>query len=174
MLGCDGAGEILYRRGGDTLVTGVGPPAIITSSTLVAAGPRTFLVRDCAAASACSLTVIDRPTGERRPVTVGFAVAIPQSPAISTNDRIGSISPDGRTAVLFRAEREVIFVDMASGTGQGITAIAGDFQSFVWSSDSRYLFYIGGGYRLFAFDRETRKLKPLGVNNVFALVGRPG
>jgi len=172
-IGCDGAGEMLYRRGTDTLVTGDGPPKLVTSATLVAAGPRTFLVNDCSAATACSLTVIDRPTGERRPLTVGFAVATPQSFPLLTDGRLGSISPDGRTAVLFRQPREVIFVDLESGTGRGISSIAGEFQSFVWSTDSRYLFYIGGGYKLYVFDRDTGNLKTLGVNNVFALAGRP-
>jgi hypothetical protein len=92
---------------------------------------------------------------------------------VLTSGRLGSISPDGHTAVLFRAGREAIFVDLVSGTGRGIS-IAGDFQSFVWSTDSRYLFYIGGGYKLYVFDRDTSNLKMLGVNNVFALAGRPG
>ena len=173
-LGCDGAGEMLYRSGTATLVTGDGPPSLVTSNTVVAAGPRTFVLRDCGAEAACAVTVVDRPTGERRSLSVGFEVATPPALPVLTSGRLGSISPDGRTAVLFRAEREAIFVDLASGTGQGISSIAGDFQSFVWSTDSRYLFYIGGGYKLYVFDRDTRVLKVLGVNNVLALAGRPG
>ena len=173
-LGCDGAGEMLYRIGSATFVTGDGPPSLVTSNTVVAAGPRTFVVRDCGAEAACALTVVDRPTGERRSLTVGFEVATSPTQPVQPEGRIGSISPDGHTAVLFRAEREAIFVDLASGTGQGISSIAGDFQSFVWSTDSRYLFYIGSGNKLNVFDRDTRSLKVLGVNNVLALAGRAG
>jgi hypothetical protein len=173
-LGCDGAGEMLYRSGTATLVTGDGPPSLVTSNTVVAAGPRTFVLHDCGAAALCALTVVDRPTGERRSLTVGFEVATPRSQPVQPDGRIGSISPDGHTAVLFNAEREAIFVDLASGTGQGISSIAGDFQSFVWSPDSRYLFWITGNNKLFAFDRDTRDFLPLGISNVLALAGRPG
>ena len=173
VIGCDGAGEMLFRRGIATLVTGDGPPTVVTSNTVVAAGPRTFLVRDCAAATACPLTVVDRTTGERRSLTLDFAGTTPQSFPALTEGRLGSISPDGRTAVVLRAEREAVFVDLATGIGQGVSSIAGEFQSFVWSTESRYLFYIGGGYKLVAFDRETRNNKPLGVVNVLALASRP-
>ena len=172
-IGCDGAGEMLYRIGNNTLVTGDGPPTPITSNTLVAAGPRTFLVRDCAAAAACSLTVVDRPTGERRSLTLDFALTTPQSFPVQPEGRLGSISPDGHSALLFRAQSEPVFVDLASGAAQGGIPIVGVFQSLVWSTDSRYLFFIGGGYKLWAFDRETRNLKPLGINNVLALASRP-
>jgi hypothetical protein len=172
-LGCDGAGEMLYRRGVDTLVTGDGPPTTVTSNTVVAAGPRTFLVRDCAAAAACALTVIDRPTGQRRWLTVDFASATPQSFPVLTEGRMGSISPDGLTAVVFRADREAVFVDLVTGIGQGVSSTSGEFQSFLWSTDSRYLFWITGSHQLFAFDRNTRDFIPLGINNVLALAGRP-
>ncbi|MEO5837541.1 MAG: hypothetical protein ABIQ73_03210 [Acidimicrobiales bacterium] len=172
-FGCDGAGEMLYRSGTSTFVTGDGPPTLVTSNTVVAAGPRTFLVNDCAATVACALTVIDRPTGERRSLTLDASAAIPQRLPTAGQGRVGSISPDGRTAALFRTTREAVFVDLVPGIGQGVSSILGEFQSFAWSTDSRYLFYIGGGYQLHVFDRETRGLVPIGVNNVRALASRP-
>jgi hypothetical protein len=173
-IGCDGAGEMLFRRGIVTLVTGDGPPAVVTSNSVVAAGPRTFLLHDCGAAALCALTVVDRPTGARRSLTLDLASTTPPSLPVQPDGRIGSISPDGRTAVLFRAQREVFFVDLLSGIGQGVSAIGGEFQSFVWSPDSRYLFWITGNNKLFAFDRDTRDFLPLGISNVMALAGRPG
>jgi hypothetical protein len=172
-IGCDGAGEMLYRSGADILVTRDGPPALVTSKTVVAAGPRTFVVNECTEVAACSLTVIDRRTGARRPLLFDPSAATPQRLPGAGQARVGTISPDGRTAVLFRSTRETVVVDLVSGIGQGVNAIAGDSQSFVWSTDSRYLFFIGGGYRLSSFDRDTRQVQMLGVNNVFALAGRP-
>ena len=138
-VGCDGAGEMLYRRGSDTLVTGDGPPTLVTSNTVIAAGPGTFLVRDCAATAACALTVVDRSSGQRRSVTVDFVGATPLSIPVLAEGRLGSISPDGLTAAVFRAEREVGFVDLVTGISQGVSAVAGEFQSFVWSPNSRYV-----------------------------------
>ena len=63
---------------------------------------------------------------------------------------------------------------LGNGHGQGVTAIDGEFQSLVWSPDSRYLFGITGTHKLFAFDRDTRDLKMIGMSNVLALAGRPG
>lgn len=173
-IGCDGGGEMLFRRGIATLVTGDGPPTVVTSNTVVAAGPRTFLVNDCVTGTTCALTVIDRPTGERRSLTLDASAAIPQRLPTAGQGRVGSISPDGRTAALFRTTREAIFVDLATGIGQGVSAIGGAFQSFAWSRDSRYLFHIGNGNELSVFDRDTRDYLPLGIGNVLALAGRPG
>ncbi|MEO8696482.1 MAG: hypothetical protein ABI658_23415 [Acidimicrobiales bacterium] len=171
-VGCDGAGEMLYRSGSDTLVTAEGPPTLITTNKVIAAGPQTFLVRDCAATAACALTVIDRTSGQRRSLTVDSAAVTPPSFPVLAEGRIGSISPDGHTAAVFRAQREVVFVDLVTGFGQGISAIGGEFQSFVWSPNSRYLFWITGNNKLFAFDRDTRDFIPLGTNNILALAGR--
>ena len=87
--------------------------------------------------------------------------------------RIGSISPDGQTALLFRTTNEAVFVDMKDGTVQGVGSVASAFQSFVWSADSRYAFYIHGNHTLAAFDRDERHITSLGVNNVLALASRP-
>jgi hypothetical protein len=173
-IGCDGAGEMLYRGGTTTLVTGDGPPTVVTSNTVVAAGPRTFLVNECTGAAPCALTVIDRPTGERRSLTLDASAAVPQRLPTAGQGRVGSISPDGRTGVLFRTTNEAIFVDLVTGIGQGVSAIGGEFQSLVWSPGSRYLFGITGNHKLFAFDRDTRDLKMIGISNVLTLAGRPG
>jgi len=78
-IGCDGAGEMLFQQGGATKVTGIEAPTLVTSNNLIAAGPRTFLVRECATATACPLTVVDRATGERRSLTLDVAITDPQS-----------------------------------------------------------------------------------------------
>ena len=172
-IGCDGAGEMLYRQGDTTLVTGDGGPSVVTSNSLIAAGPRTFLVRDCAVATACPLTVVDRATGERRSLTVNVSIATPQALPVQAEGRIGSISPDGRTAVLSRAVREAVLVDLVSGVAHATTTFGGDFQSFVWSADSRYLFYIGASHNLSVFDRQTDEIEALGMANILALASRP-
>ena len=75
--------------------------------------------------------------------------------------------------MLFRALRETVFVDLMSGLTQTITSFGGEFQSFAWSTDSRYLFYIGATHNLMVFDRQTRDLKALGFANILALASRP-
>ena len=104
---------------------------------------------------------------------MNVSIATPQALPVQTEGRIGSISPDGRTAVLFRAVREAVVVDLASGVAHASTAFGGDFQSFVWSPDSRYLFYIGASHNLSVFDRQTDELKALGMANILALASRP-
>jgi hypothetical protein len=146
-LGCDGAGEMCIARGSATLVTGDGPPSLVTSNTVVAAGPRTL---SCVTAAqrlrARSLWSIARR-----------GAALPHPSALKSRRRRRSpYSPRPHRVDLARwshsravsSEREAIFVDCGSGTGQGISSIAGDFQSFVWSTDSRYLFYIARQHKL--------------------------
>ena len=172
-LGCDGAGETLYQQGSTTFVTSDGTPTEVTGGTVIAAGPSTFLVRDCADAANCALTVIDRRTGQRRALTVDGVSTRPVLQPVQPGGRIGSISPDGQTALLFRTANEAVFVDMKDGTAQGVGSVASAFQSFVWSADSRYAFFIQANHTLVAFDREERHIKSLGVNNVLALASRP-
>jgi hypothetical protein len=172
-LGCDGAGEMLYQQGLTTFVTSDSVPTAVTGGTLIAAGPSTFLVRDCADSANCALTVIERRTGQRRALTVDGVGTRPQVHPVQPAGRIGSISPDGQTALLFRTANEALFVDLKDGVAQGVGSVASAFQSFVWSADSRYAFYIQADHTLAAFDREERQSKSLGVNNVLALASRP-
>jgi hypothetical protein len=169
-IGCDGAGEMLYRQGSNTFVTSDGLPTLVTAGDVIAAGPTTFLVRDCAT---CELTVVDRATGKRHAVTVDSADTTPQSFPPQPQGRIGSISPDGRTAALFHTGEGIVFVDLRVGASRGDSTVAGEFQSLVWSSDSRYLFFIRGGYQLSVFDRDTLGVNTLGVDNVLAVASRP-
>ena len=113
-----------------------------------------------------------------------------------TDDNVASVRGAG-AAVLARAPiaaatpgvaLRLVFVDAASGTTRGARAVqVGEvFASQVlpyfdqyalshrfWSADSRYVFFISAAHSLRVFDRETRNIKSLGVNNVLALASRP-
>ena len=123
-LDCDGAGEMLYRQGTTIFVTTGGASRPVTDGIVVATGPTTFLVRDCAATTTCALTVIDRPSGQRHALTIADIGTTARSVALPPQNRIGSISPDGQTAVAFRSDNEAVFVDLKTGIGQGVSSIA--------------------------------------------------
>jgi hypothetical protein len=134
----------------------------VTAGQLLAAGPTRWLTLECDSRHNCTPTVIDRATGRRH--TLPSAI-------VRYSGGGGVISPDGRTAALFRAEFSgylaLHLIDLATGADRptGVTlAPPSDPQGpFVWSPDSRWLFAADSHEQLTVIDTRTGRVHFLGV-----------
>ena len=158
----DGTGYLLFNLTGGTYRAGPDGLRRVTSGELLAAGPTRWLTLECDPRHNCTATVIDRATGRRH--------TLPPS-ILRYRAGGGVISPDGRTAALFREEfggyLVLHLVDLTSGAERatGVTlAPPSDPQGpFVWSPDSRWLFAADSHEQLTVIDNSTGRVHYLGV-----------
>jgi hypothetical protein len=159
----DGAGyPVITGTGGayDARPAGVDR---ITSGTLLAVGPTSWLSVECDVRDHCAITVTDRATGVRRTLA---------TPVDDYQSGGGLISPDGRTAALLGPQRNgisaIYLLDLDTGvairTRVSIDLYsAGGSGNFVWSPDSRYLFAADGDTSPAVVDRATGSITRLAV-----------
>jgi len=173
-FGCDGAGGVLVtanigtRTAALASTRGLTP---ITSGTLLAAGARAWLVRECV--PTCSQVRIDRLTGARR--TVPGDVAGPQGPARPTGVSVGLVTPDGAEAAVVVGSARLVVVDLASGASQPAGTVTDYPGVIAWSANSRFLFAVDDTGRLTVFDAVAGRpvAFPLTLDHVEALAVRP-
>lgn len=154
----DGAGNLLFP--GPTGVYEGRPGGLerISPGALLAVGPTGWIVAECNDAHRCRSELIDRATGTRRDV----------GPPLTVGPMPGLISPDGRTAALYRIEDtghvELDILDIASGEVR-----AADLEleqpvtdgMMVWAPDGR-LFTIAAGGAIRVIDRDSGRAGPIG------------
>ncbi|MGH3321780.1 MAG: TolB family protein [Streptosporangiaceae bacterium] len=167
-----GAGWAVSDGGGYPLVTATGGvydmrsdgPHRVTTGRVTAVGPTGWLAIECDDRHRCTRVVIERASGARHELPGHVA---------DRRSRLGSISPDGSTAAVFRVrgagEITLHLVDLASGAdhrlavsleqGQGAPFPAG---SLAWSPDSRWLF-VANGKNLFAVYARTGHVRGVRV-----------
>lgn len=165
-LGTDGAGHVLVSGVGGTYVAGPHGLTRITHGELLAAGPTRWLTYDCDRHGRCGSTVVDRGTGARHRLP-GQPVGAPGPVAT------GSISPDGKTAVLFAMDPQTSglyrleLLDLR--TGQRVTpAVVVDAENnydqasaMAWSPDGRWLFVVAADGGLRAVNLRTGHVRHL-------------
>lgn len=153
----DGAGYAFYDEGGlyDLRPTGT---RRIADGTPLAVGPTGWLIDECAARNRCVAIAVDRARGSRH-VLPGFSSG---GEAWS-----GAISPDGRTAALYRTDGKpavVHLLNLRSGVERRLgIQVTGDPQALAWSPDCRWLFVAGANGGLHAVDARTGAVHGLGA-----------
>lgn len=154
----DGAGNLLFP--GPTGVYEARPDGLhrISTGALLAVGPRGWIVAECNDRHRCRSELIDRVTGARRDV----------GPPLTVGPLPGLISPDGRTAALYRIEDtgrvDLDVLDIASGEVR-----AADLEleqevtvgMIAWAPDGR-LFTIAAGGAIRVIDRDSGRAGPIG------------
>lgn len=154
----DGAGNLLFP--GPTGVYAAGPEGLrrLSPGALLAVGPRGWIVAECNDAHRCRSELIDRATGRRRDV----------GPPLTVGPRPGLISPDGRTAALYRIEDtghiELDILDIASGQVRAADVEVEqpvDVGTIAWAPDGR-LFAIAAGGAIRVIDRDSGRAGPMG------------
>lgn len=181
LIGDDGAGSIVFERGGSIYATTGEEPVLLTSGELIALGTSAVLVRECGELLACRLEVIDRESGERTPVgsdsVLDFAEAATEERDVSL---AGSMSPDAGIAMVSLGDLAVVdadgeqsdetwgVVDLA--TSDVITIDAPDTgQPIIWNADSSYAAFASGG-SILLYERSTRSvIEVTGVADVRSL-----
>jgi hypothetical protein len=154
----DGAGHLLYPD--ETGVYDVRADGLhrISPGALLAVGPRGWIVAECNDAHRCRSELVDRDTGTRRDV----------GPPLTVGPIPGLISPDGRTAALYRIEDggrvDLDLLDIASGE---VRAVDVELEEHVtagmiaWAPDGR-LFTVAAGGALRVVDRDSGRAGPVG------------
>ena len=158
----DATGYLLFTLTGGVYRAGPDGLRRVTTGQLLAAGPTRWLTLECDSRHNCTPTVIDRATGRRHTLP----------PAIVRYSASGGvISPDGRTAALFRTEfggyLALHLIDLATGadrrTGVTLAPPSDPEGPFVWSPDSRWLFAADSHEQLTVIDNSTGRVHFLGV-----------
>jgi hypothetical protein len=154
----DGAGYLLIPA--DSGVYEVRPDELrrLSTGALLAVGPRSWIVAECNDRHRCRSELIDRATGARRDL----------GPALPVGSVPGAISPDGRTAALYRIEDgghvDLDLLDIASGEikqadvelEQAVTP-----GMIAWAPDGN-LFAIAAGGAIRMIDRGSGHAGPIG------------
>lgn len=159
----DGAGYFMFYGTGGAYGVRPGRITRITTGEVLAAGPTTWLTRDCDAQYRCVNTVVDRATGSRRTLRA----------AVNESGVSGTIAPDGSYAAVFTVDGSgqpsLGVLNLTTGHTIALDIPFDPQYSFssgvcAWSPDSRWLFAAGAEGRLKVFDRHTMRLKDLGIS----------
>ena len=156
----DGGGYVLFPNSGGVYVGRPNRTHRISTGSLLAVGPRGWLVsEDCA--HRCTSVLIDRSTGKRH--VLGPTPSGGRGPA-------GVISPDGATAAMIAIGRLghswLYLLDLSSGAQRRVPMNIGQAignGTAVWSPDGRWLFAIGSRGQVRVVDPRTLQVRPLGV-----------
>ena len=184
LLGADGVGGLVVRRGGDIFVVDGQGAAALTSGELIAIGGAAAYVRECAAVSTCSIIRIDRGDGTRvaLPEPLGEpgyrSVVTDRGAALST-----SVSPDGDVFLTQLAlisadgngEAEVNEVWAFADTASGEVTFIEDLdvtQPVLWSADGQYAVVLADS-TIRLFDRAAGRLLALDLPSVAAIGASP-
>jgi hypothetical protein len=154
----DGAGGLLIPDPTGVYALGPGAPRKLSTGALLAVGPDGWIVAECNDRHRCRSELVDRATGARRDV----------GPPLTVGPLPGAISPDGRTAAIYRIEDggriDLDLLDLASGE---VRAADLDLEQSVgpgmiaWTPDGR-LFAIAAGGAVRVIDRDSGRAGPIG------------
>jgi hypothetical protein len=159
----DGRGFFLFHGPAGTYDSGPGHPRLVTSATVVAVGPASWLGVQCSRGGHCSNVVISPATGGQR--------TLPGPPVYPGFPADGVTSPDGSMAAAFDISRSghatLRLLSLASGADYRVAIPPGQEpqsgQALAWSPDSRWLFVATADGRLLAVNARTRQVGGLGV-----------
>jgi hypothetical protein len=168
--GPDGTGQVVLTGLGGAYVAGSVPNLQrITTGDVFAAGPTTWLVRECDDRHVCTMSTIDRESHHRTTFDLPLLIAEPSPPVA------GVIAPDGRIAAVVMSRTQTVdIINLWSGIEFSIPTAAIRVAP-VWSLDGRYLFYVDDAGWLWVYDRNTDRVLafPVPVHDVQALAVRP-
>lgn len=185
LLGADGNGGLVIRRGGDIFVVDAIGAAPLTTGDLIAIGATTAFVRECADVATCSIIRIDRGSGVRAAVTGPLATE--SGFGAATTDRgaslATSVSPDGSVLVTRLpavttgrdGEAEVDEVWAFADTASGQVTFVDDLdttQPVIWAADGQFAVVLADS-TLRLFDRAAGRLVTLGLPSVNAIGSSP-
>ncbi len=156
----DGAGYALFATERGLVDVRPDGSRVVSRGTLLASGPRSWLVRECVPATRCTSVLIDQASLARADL------GVPAKP-----DASGAISPDGRFAVLVRpgsakGSSSVELVGLASPTRRVLPVAAADGpapDTVAWSPDGRWLFVLLARGGICVVDAATGAVRDIGV-----------
>ncbi|NNE13011.1 MAG: hypothetical protein HKN41_12295 [Ilumatobacter sp.] len=159
--GVDPAGGVLTIDQGRTYSLREGGVEFVGPGELLGISAEYAVLRICDEQLACDLLVVDRVTGEQRPLGVEPDVA-PTSPWFF-GPSTGSVAPGGG-AVSFLAPTErgvrLVVIDLDTAEVYELVADTGGPSGFAWSPDGRFGAFVQGSTPQL-FDRETGSVEPL-------------
>ena len=186
----DPGGGLLVERAGKLYTVDESSISLIGTGELIALSGDIALMRDCDEQLVCGLFVVDRSSGDVRPLPVGTVAGEPKlvgamwgwfSSAMSN-----TISPDGEMCAVMVSAADgpvLALLDLRSGD---VVEVGEDHAvpMVVWSPDGRFVFFLTGydgfgtyeGGDLNAYDRRTGEVFPV-LSEIGAwesLVARPG
>jgi hypothetical protein len=180
LLGGDGRGGLVVRRAGDVFAVGVDGADRLTTGDLVAIGADVAYVRKCVDIDTCDVTRVDRRSGARSTLDVGFGADIHSTNPGPPGAWLGSsVSPDGNVMLV---KLPVAATDSPSDAGtveawafadtaNGRLTVIDGFdagQPVVWSADSNFAAVLADS-NLFVFDRAAGELVPLSTPRLRAI-----
>lgn len=159
VIGPDGTGYLLTEGGGGVYRIGPDGPQRLTTGRILAVGPTRFLTLECDASARCHSAIVERESGKSRDLAADFT----DGPKLE----IGTISPDGKRAVIPMDHNDFRLVKLDTGAVDTLPVVApirlaGGGQVMVWSPDSSQVLMITMD-GLVAVDAETRDQKLLKV-----------
>jgi hypothetical protein len=162
----DGAGFLLVAGIGGTYDARPDGVRLVTTGTVIAAGPTGYLAYECGARPACSTIVVNRNTRARRILGEGSPSLIHPTSIVP-----GQISPDGSYAAYVQNPTEpaagepVHLVDLITGE-ENVLPVLVDADNtagsvFGFSPDGRYLFVATLGGTIDIVDTHTKVVHQL-------------
>ncbi len=137
----------------------------ITTGILIARSDAGWLVSECDDEHRCALSFVDRRTLARRAL----------GPFLGSQYQGGSISPDGRRAVVVEATEsssQAHVIDLVTGTRRPVARVTpsygpgGNSANVVWSPDSRWLVLVTDTGTVAGVDLSSTRLVPLDLGLV--------
>lgn len=175
--GPDGTGQLVLTGVGGSYVTTDRGLTRITTGDVFAAGPNTWLARECDDHHLCRLVKVDRRSGTRTPLAVLDWLANDAQPVA------GVITADGESAVIMQGSPpRPNVVDLITGSARSILpANVSAYLRPVWSFDSRFLFVVNDSGTVSVYDRKNDDTSkpvaltelPIPLTNVAAIAVRP-
>lgn len=149
----DQAGYLLFPGTGGAYDARPGGTSRVTTGTVLAAGPTRWLTAECDGRARCRLTVINRSTGVRYPLSTRVPLSAPPGGAVPPT--AGVISPDGATAAVLvgSPQARIETIDLATGAVHALplgidlseAGMGWAWETMAWSPDSRWLFAAARG-----------------------------
>lgn len=157
IVAADPAGGVVVQAPGGTYQVGPDGSRRITTGDLIALNSQTALIADCGDEFdlSCELAVLDRVTGDSRPLTLVLTESVDATNPYQTTFA-GAISPDSRYAPLLvnGSEQPLGVIDLTSGA---ITNLTASPQSAIWWSpdSSRAIYMRDERLLMYDFDQGT-------------------
>jgi hypothetical protein len=179
VLGSSRAGSLVRELAGDIFITDGADSVRLTTGELIAIGVDEAIVHECDTDLLCDVVRVDLVTGERRTAeTASLGPLVVGATARREVALEGSLSPDGRTALVELAPGRDdgpgwAFADLIT---DGLVPIdtPDDHQPIVWSTDSSSALFLSDG-ELHVYDADLGTIDTVdGFSSVVALGADPG